>query len=250
MFKEYFTLLLLGHILGDFYLQTNKIADKKSESVCWVLLHSFFYWLTMIVITIPLISGQLILYGTMISVIHTIIDILKYYYTLKTKEKGPITPSQDRNIFLMDQLLHLITLAGAAYVFVLGENAFLAADFIRKLFIIIGTEPIIFLSWSTALLLIHKPANIVISKLLSIYRPDNKENKGNERKAGRFIGTLERIIILILISIQEYSAIGLVLTAKSIARYDKISKEKDFAEYYLMGTLLSAVIVIVVAWGM
>lgn len=32
------------------------------------------------------------------------------------------------------------------------------------------------------------------------------------------------------------SAIGLVLTAKSIARYGRISKEKNFAEYYLLGT--------------
>lgn len=44
--------------------------------------------------------------------------------------------------------------------------------------------------------------------------------------------------------IGEYSAIGLVLTAKSIARYDKIAHEPEFAEYYLLGTLLSTVIAI------
>ena len=43
--------------------------------------------------------------------------------------------------------------------------------------------------------------------------------------------------------------IGLVLTAKSIARYDRISKDKDFAEYYLLGTLLSTAIAIVAAFG-
>ena len=40
---------------------------------------------------------------------------------------------------------------------------------------------------------------------------------------------------------QQYSAVGLVLTAKSIARYDRISKDQSFAEYYLLGTLLSTI---------
>jgi hypothetical protein len=96
------------------------------------------------------------------------------------------------------------------------------------------------------LLLIHKPANIAIQKLLLIYKPDMKANdKIRDKNAGRFIGTLERIIMLFFLSIGQYSAIGLVLTAKSIARYERISKEKDFAEYYLLGTLLSTFIVIV-----
>ena len=42
-------------------------------------------------------------------------------------------------------------------------------------------------------------------------------------------------------------AVGLVLTAKSIARYDRISKDKDFAEYYLMGTLLSTICAVIAA---
>lgn len=57
-----------------------------------------------------------------------------------------------------------------------------------------------------------------------------------------------RSFLLILLSMNQYSAIGLVLTAKSIARYDKIAKEPDFAEYYLPGTLLSTVVVILVSF--
>ena len=43
----------------------------------------------------------------------------------------------------------------------------------------------------------------------------------------------------------QYSAIGFVLTAKSVARYDKIAKDEKFAEYYLLGTLTSTLCVIV-----
>lgn len=47
--------------------------------------------------------------------------------------------------------------------------------------------------------------------------------------------------MVLFISLEQYSAVGLVLTAKSIARYDRITKEQDFAEYYLLGTLLSTI---------
>ena len=45
--------------------------------------------------------------------------------------------------------------------------------------------------------------------------------------------------MLMFIAMDQYAAMGLVLTAKSIARYDKITKDEKFAEYYLLGTLLS-----------
>lgn len=67
------------------------------------------------------------------------------------------------------------------------------------------------------------------------------------RNAGQFIGTLERVIIFILISINQFDVIGLVLTAKSIARYDQIAHDKKFAEYYLLGTLISTATVIGIA---
>ncbi|MEF2782508.1 MAG: hypothetical protein U0N20_05390, partial [Clostridium sp.] len=69
----------------------------------------------------------------------------------------------------------------------------------------------------------------------------------DEIKAGRIIGTFERMIMLFFINIGQYSSIGLVLTAKSIARYDKISKSQSFAEYYLLGTLLSTISVLIIS---
>ena len=51
----------------------------------------------------------------------------------------------------------------------------------------------------------------------------------------------------IILSIKQYSSVGLVLTAKSIARYNKIAEDQKFAEYYLLGTLLSTICVLVVS---
>lgn len=108
-------------------------------------------------------------------------------------------------------------------------------------FYTIGLSEITVYKWVLGMLIIHKPANILIQKLIHNYKPKVKI----DNNVGRVIGSVERAIMFILIYMNQYAAIGLVLTAKSIARYDKITKEKDFAEYYLLGTLISLGIVIV-----
>ena len=65
----------------------------------------------------------------------------------------------------------------------------------------------------------------------------------DEKHKGAVIGILERIIIAVLLFAGQYAAIGLVLTAKSVARYEKL-KDKEFAETYLLGTLLSTLLVV------
>jgi hypothetical protein len=62
----------------------------------------------------------------------------------------------------------------------------------------------------------------------------------DKQKAGEAIGILERIIILTLVLQKNYAVIGLVIAGKTIARYKKL-EEKDFAEYYLIGTFTSLI---------
>jgi len=52
-----------------------------------------------------------------------------------------------------------------------------------------------------------------------------------------YIGWLERFLVVTAILVQSPSMVGLIVTGKSIARFPKF-KER-FAEYYLIGTLLS-----------
>jgi hypothetical protein len=68
---------------------------------------------------------------------------------------------------------------------------------------------------------------------------DNVYKQTTTLKAGRTIGILERWIWLLFILLGYPSLIGFVITAKSIARFKKLD-DSDFAEYYLMGTLYSA----------
>ena|SRR5487761_256974 len=58
------------------------------------------------------------------------------------------------------------------------------------------------------------------------------------RNAGMYIGWLERFVILTALLLRSPATAGLVLTAKAIARYPEF-KHVRFAEYFLIGTLLS-----------
>jgi len=62
--------------------------------------------------------------------------------------------------------------------------------------------------------------------------------RGGVEGAGKVIGILERFIILTLVLLNQYTSMAIVLMAKSIGRFDEL-KERDFAEYYLVGTLAS-----------
>lgn len=64
-----------------------------------------------------------------------------------------------------------------------------------------------------------------------------------KKNAGEAIGNLERLIILTLVLQSNYAAIGLVIAAKTVARYKKL-EEKNFAEYYLIGTFTSLIIAV------
>ena len=58
------------------------------------------------------------------------------------------------------------------------------------------------------------------------------------QNAGLYIGWLERFLVVTALLLQSPATVGLILTAKSIARYPEFKSER-FAEYFLIGTLLS-----------
>lgn len=71
--------------------------------------------------------------------------------------------------------------------------------------------------------------------------PTDKRLINKEYQRGRIIGILERLTIFTLVFTAQYSAMGFVLAAKAMARF-KTLDDRDFAEYFLVGTLLSVVL--------
>jgi len=74
--------------------------------------------------------------------------------------------------------------------------------------------------------------------------PVESKSRGIER-AGTIIGYLERALIISFIVLNEYSLIGFIVAAKSIARFEEL-KERSFAEYFIVGTLASTLFAVLV----
>src|SRR5699024_3136647 len=76
----------------------------------------------------------------------------------------------------------------------------------------------------------------------------------NENPRGRYIGILERILIIIFIVSNLIQGLALIIAMKTLTRFKQF-EDKRFAEYYIIGTLLSLVIGVILAltikeiWG-
>lgn len=212
--------LLLAHVIGDFYLQNEKICEsKKKGRFCsvWTYLHPMIVaaisWL--VVFDIEFWPFALVLL-----VSHFVFDSIKSY-------------SKDTIVaFVIDQLAHLIILIFVACLWQEKSN-WIAQDFmcIQGLFL-----P----EYVLAVLILIKPSNILIKKVLAAHQLHEKSSN----KIGSLIGTLERLLTFLLIMAGQFSAVGFLVTAKSILRFKDTQTEKT--EYVLAGTLLSFGLAIVV----
>jgi len=243
-------LFFIGHLLGDYYLQSEELATSKNKSLKKLLKHSVIYFIAMSFALIPIFSLNMLKWAFIIAVSHFILDFVKSLI-LKRNIKCNKTKLL---IYLFDQLLHIIVLIlSAAIIYFLAEPV----SFIYMIQYIATSFQIDFaniISWILMVLVIIRPCSVTIKNILNNFKPGNGNEEGSQetesnseesqRNAGAVIGMLERCIILLLLSVGQYSAIGFVLTAKSIARYNKIAEDPEFSEYYLLGTLLSVMLVV------
>lgn len=87
---------------------------------------------------------------------------------------------------------------------------------------------------------------IVPSKVLTHTQATDVPVTPQEYNTGRIIGLLERGILYAFILLNQFGAIGFVLAAKGLVRFKELDN-RAFAEYILVGTLLSAFVSIMVA---
>lgn len=64
-----------------------------------------------------------------------------------------------------------------------------------------------------------------------------------ELRRGRLIGVLERLILMMFMGMKAYQAIGFLIAAKGLIRSKEL-ENRNFAEYFLIGTLASTMIAI------
>ena len=84
---------------------------------------------------------------------------------------------------------------------------------------------------------------------LQMRRDDDRTAGAIDIARGRAIGALERALTLTLVLLGEYAAVGWIIAAKSLARF-KALEDREFAEYFLIGTLASFLLALLVGIGM
>jgi hypothetical protein len=63
-----------------------------------------------------------------------------------------------------------------------------------------------------------------------------------EYNRGRLIGNLERVVLTIVVAAGSYAALAFLVAAKGVVRSDEFDKNRDFAEYFLIGSLASVLV--------
>ena len=216
---EFFLVLVLAHLVADFMLQTGRSCKDKKERR-WESPHHYVHALNVFGLS-WLVSWNVDFWwgALVIGVAHFDIDIWKSYREDKVMW------------FALDQVMHLLVIAGVAYAWTICHNWSLP----------FGIE-LRYVAAAVALLICWKPANIFIKLMLKHYSVNMPEDKENGFNAGALIGTIERWLILIFVCLQRYEALGLLIAAKSIIRFG--DKETAKTEYVLAGTLLSILIAV------
>lgn len=245
---ELLLLIILAHVIADFLLQGSRTAAEKSRGLPrGYLLHFACHIITLALLTHPYFSPVLAALWVALPAAHLLID------WLKNRLFSPGHPA-DALIFLLDQALHLLLifwawqwadapLCGPAASFYRSLLTPAASSLLRN--IIPGG--LASLLWAAVVYgFVVFGGAVLLRKVLDIEAlriTGAPGDPGDSRRAGRYIGMLERAVILSLALAGAFTSIAFVLTAKSIARYKELEK-RDFAEYYLVGTLLSTLLAI------
>jgi len=215
-----FTKLFLAHLIGDFLLQPNKWVLHKEENKA-ASKYLYFHVLIHLVVTMLLLWDlSYWKIALLIFVSHYVIDLVKLY----------VTPLFDNKSipFFIDQALHILVIYCCAYFNNLWTHT---------------TELFEVLDWNliTAAVFVSFPAAIIMSKLLEKMSEQLEMDHESLPNAGKYIGIIERLFVLAFIILDQWAAIGLLITAKSVFRFNdlKESNSRKLTEYILIGTLIS-----------
>jgi hypothetical protein len=211
--------LVLAHLVTDFILQPSSwVQDRQRRHFASGKL--YLHVLVTALVAYILIGWQYWQVALIILITHFLIDGWKSY-----------RPQRAR-YFLIDQSLHLAVIAGCWLV------TFRDADPFERLGKLLNTDVH---GWIVlaGFVFVTSPAGILIGQLTSQWSRKIDDPENSLANAGKWIGIVERIIVVILVLQNQYSAIGLLITAKGIIRFNEKDRQEVKTEYLVIGTLMS-----------
>jgi len=228
--------LLLAHLLADFPLQSSAMVRAKKAHWTPYLKHGLTHYICalgclLLFTAEPMrslrVQGLLVLY----MLAHIATDIGKQRLV-----RNHVFPDRT-GLFLGDQAVHVAIVAGIAWgisgaTWAEARDAVLGAA-ARKLDVLVAAVVYTGVLFGGGYLIRY------CTRSLSRHLAMSQEETGGElQNAGLYIGWLERFLVITALLMQSPALVGLILTGKSVARFPEL-KDARFAEYFLIGTLLS-----------
>ena len=262
--------LVLAHLTADFVLQTETIATTKfgRDRAAWRALLTHVGVVGVVNIPVALVFGlRGLAYLAVTVATHLVIDRVKIVLTLRAEplpaaEDGD--PALDRRWtplpgawFAADQLAHLAIL-GLAWLACLSTASPLSWWSDAWSDLLGSVDPDAFHRAVLAgvvladLLIVNvRAGQLFVGTLVRAPRAPlvpagTGDGPPSPARLGATIGILERLLICALVLGNGLFAIGLVVTAKTLARFKQLD-DREFAEYYLLGTLASVTLAVVTA---
>lgn len=249
-----------SQLLTDFIFQSDQLSKEKSRGNTKAFLkHGIILIFTML--PLFLLTGfkyisSVLLFIMSISLIHILLDFLKYKIDCISKKSFSQRYAYkiEAVMFVADQILHIVS------ILILSSRFSFVSHFNN--IINIGNFTIFSLKIVLIILYVSLSGAYVVPLILKIVYGDtekiiktlNDSNESrtlesskashridefnNEVKTGKYIGIMERMLILIFLSGNYMTSIGFVIAVKSLTRF-KLLENKAFSEYYLLGTLSS-----------
>ena len=263
--------LVLCHLLADFVLQPERVAiDKFGRGKdAWRALFIHTGIVTAVASPIILVYGLAgVGYVIVTAISHLVIDRTKIELTLRA---GPATPGADAERatdasqglswspmpaawFLFDQLAHLVVLVAAWAVFLrAAEPLAWWQDLAQRIAATTdgasaGRALLVILVLTSLVIVNVRAGSLFVDILVRAPRSAGDETRPadapTEAGIGSTIGIIERLLISALVLAGGLVAIGLVVAAKTLARFKQLD-DRYFAEYYLLGTLASVTFAVV-----
>ncbi|WP_395343155.1 DUF3307 domain-containing protein [Ningiella sp. W23] len=232
-----FFLLLLVHLVADFYIQRKiwiECKIKHKEKSLGLFKHVLSHFALNAIVLFPFLGLSPLFFGALFTIVltHYAIDIWKTYQGFYLQS------------FLIDQSAHVLILAlVCAYIAqpdVAQWHAVLS-EFTKIHHLIVLA--IFLFAW--------KPLSLIIQLILSGYTEQMhasenaaqsaQQNKGGLTNAGEWIGILERYLVIIFVMLGQFAGVGFLLAAKSVFRFGDMRRQQDrkLTEYIMLGTLFS-----------
>ena len=222
MMMDTFIPLVVGHLLGDFVLQSDTMVRRKAETGV-LLLHALI-----VTVATTAVLGAVPVAALLVFITHVAIDWVKVH----------LMPRRG-TWFLVDQGAHLVALLVIAWVF---REAAWANVWVSLLWEGEAGPYRRVLAYVGGFVLCVPAGGALIG---AFFHPLTEQVKEIEmeglRHGGRYIGWLERSLIFLLLVMGYPEGIGFLFAAKSIFRFGEIKepRQRKLAEYIIIGSFMS-----------